>query len=87
MFALDGERYKRPHFPDAPAAQRDWLELRGISFNARRRDPELLFSDRLADELAKDFRLLAPLYRFLLEVAHQQRAETVQRPWELEQKG
>ena len=87
VFALDGERYKRPHFPDAPAAQRDWLELRGISFNARRRDPELLFSDRMADELAKDFRLLAPLYGFLLEVAHQQRAETVQRPWELEQKG
>ena len=26
QFALEGERYKRPHFPDAPPDEREWLE-------------------------------------------------------------
>lgn len=71
IFLMEGDCYKRPHYPDHPEKKRDWLERRGISFNAQSKDFELLFSDRLPDKLAKDFRAMIPVYRFLLEAAEE----------------
>ncbi|MCI8623663.1 MAG: DUF2461 domain-containing protein [Provencibacterium sp.] len=68
-FVLEGDRYARPHFPEQPEALQEWLERRNIGFCCESSDAGLLFSDRLADKLAEDFRLLAPIYRFLLYVA------------------
>lgn len=68
-FALMGERYKRPHYPDADPVQRDWLELREISVSAGDHDAGLLFSDRLAAAVADRLLEIAPVYTFLLETA------------------
>ena len=78
VYTLDGERYKRPHFPDQPQALRDWLELRGISLNADSSDFDLLFSNRLAGYLAEQFQKIAPVYRFMLEVSQEYRRKEAQ---------
>lgn len=71
VYQLDGDRYKRPRYPDQPERLRRWLELRGISLCAESTDAQLLFSDRLAEKVAKDLLVLKPMYRFLLKIAIQ----------------
>ena len=68
-FSLTGERYKRPHYPDADPVKQNWLELREVSVSAEVHDLSLLFSDRLADAVAAGLLKLAPVYRFLLATA------------------
>lgn len=82
VFGLEGDLYKRSRFPDQPEDMRSWLDRRGISFNAHSKDFPLLFSAKLGEKLNADFQLLAPMYDFMLEVAHRnisavQQAETV----------
>lgn len=69
-FSLDGERYKRPRYPDAPEKQRDWLERRSITALHFSQDTKELFSKNLAARLAKAFLDLAPVYAFLMH-AHE----------------
>ena len=69
LYQLDGERYKRPHYPDQPAKLQKWLDLRNISVSTESTDAELLFSDHLAQKVAQDLLLLKPIYRFLLKTA------------------
>ena len=69
LYQLDGERYKRPHYPDQPAKVQKWLDLRNISVSTESTDAELLFSDHLAQKVAQDLLLLKPIYRFLLKTA------------------
>ena len=69
QYEMDGDFYKRPHYPDRPAAERQWLERRNIGFNAFSKDFGLLFSDRLAAFLEGELLQLAPVYRFLLKAA------------------
>lgn len=68
-FSLNGERYKRPHYPDADPVQREWLELREVGVGAEVHDLGLLFSDRLADVVAQGLLKIAPVYHFLLTTA------------------
>lgn len=65
VFTLEGEKYKRPRYPDAAPEEQDWLDRKGISFLHNSKDFDLLFSDRLADTLSQDFELLKPAYEFL----------------------
>lgn len=69
IYQMNGVCFKRPRFTDQPQTLRLWLERRNIGFYADSHDYELLFSDQLADKLIADFRLLAPIYHFLLEAA------------------
>lgn len=69
VFAMEGECYKRPHFPDQPEALRNWLERRNIGFYADSKNFDLLFSDELTQTLKTDFKLLAPIYHLLLKAA------------------
>lgn len=69
VFRLNGDLYKRTKFPDQPENLRLWLDRKGISFNAESKDFDLMFSDGLADKLIKDFKLMKPLYLFLLAVS------------------
>ncbi len=80
LFQIEGERYKRPHYPHQPEETRQWLERRGLSFIAESNDFELLFSDRLSHKLEKDFRRLAPIYRFLLHTSQVERQTNPDRP-------
>ena len=80
LFHMEGERYKRPHYPQCPEEERQWLEQRGISFVAESSDFNLLFSDRLSQKLEKDFRVLAPIYHFLLHTSQAEQQYGLDRP-------
>lgn len=67
-FALENERYKRTRFPEQPEELRAFLDLKSLCFLHESRDFPLLFSDRLAEVLADDFLILAPMYRFMLKM-------------------
>ncbi len=69
LYKMEGECYKRAHFPDQPDVIRQWLERRNIGFSAESEDLDLLFSEKLADKLNMDFQTLSPVYQFLLEIA------------------
>lgn len=69
LFQMEGELYKRPHYPQQSEEDRQWLERRGISFVAESNNFNLLFSDRLSQKLAEDFRIIAPAYHFLLHAS------------------
>ncbi len=66
LFVMEGEMYKRSRYADQPEPYLSWLMRKNFSFNRHSKDLELLFSDRLAGELLEGYRLLAPVYRFLL---------------------
>lgn len=69
VYTLDGERYKRPHYPEQPDRLQKWLDLRGISLNAESFDSNLFFSENLGNVVAADLLLLKPIYQFLLKTA------------------
>ncbi len=69
-FSLEGERYKRPRYPDAPEKQREWLERRSVTALHYSTDTKPLFSKNLARTLEKAFVKLAPVYTFLIH-AHE----------------
>ncbi len=66
VFRLDGEKYKRSRHPEQPEEKREWLDRRDIGFITESEDFDLLFSDALADKLAADFKLLVPMYEFMM---------------------
>ena len=66
VFRLDGEKYKRSRHSEQPEEKRDWLDRRDIGFITESEDFDLLFSDSLADKLAADFKLLVPMYDFMM---------------------
>ena len=80
LYHMEGECYKRPHFADQPEAFRPWLERRNLCFVAESADFDLLFSEELAPKLAEDFRLLEPLYQFLLQVSLREISENGGKP-------
>ncbi|MBQ5319011.1 MAG: DUF2461 domain-containing protein [Oscillospiraceae bacterium] len=67
VFTLYGELYKRNHFPDESADKQDWLNRKGLGVSAESKDFELLFSDKLAEKIAADFKAIAPIYKFYLK--------------------
>ncbi len=67
VFHLEGECYRRAHYPDQPEEKRQWLERSNLCLMATSDDAKLLFSNRLADTVAKHLSLLKPMYHFLLE--------------------
>ena len=77
VFTLEGETYKRDHFPDAPEEYKDWLNRKGFSWNCESTDFDLLFSDRLSGVVDEHFRQIAPIYRFLLKAESSWRATEI----------
>ena len=77
VFRMEGDCYKRPHYPDQPPELAQWLERRNLSFNADSNDLDLLFSSQLPQVLEKGFRKMAPIYDFLLQAALLQPREDV----------
>ena len=67
VFEMGGDIYKRDRFPDDPADVKLWLNRRSIYFHRDSADWELFCSDRLAQQVAQDFMLIAPVVRFLGE--------------------
>ncbi len=73
-FTLAGACYKRNHYPDAPEAYWDWLNRKEFVWAVESDDLDLLFSDRLADTVAADFKKIAPIYDFLIKAESSRRA-------------
>jgi len=64
-FELYGDAYKRMSIPDeVPKKLRAYYPLKNIGFYRRISDTDLLMSPALVDEIARDYRLLAPFYRW-----------------------
>ena len=66
VFYLEDTKYKRSHFPEQPEDKREWLDQRSLCFTADSEDFDLLYSDTLAEKLAHDFKLLVPMYDFMM---------------------
>ena len=68
VFKIEGEEYKRPKHPDAPENLHTWLERKSFSLVHDSEDFNLLFSENLADVIMKNFKKIAPVYHFLIDV-------------------
>ena len=68
-FSVQGEAYKRPHFPDAPEALQPYVNLRNLSFCYSNREISNTMCPEIADEVIDGFLLLKPVYRFLMGLA------------------
>ena len=66
---LYGEPYKRNHFPDAPAEDQPWLNIRDFCIIASSTEFDLLFSEtqELAAQIGKRFIEMKPVYDFLMK--------------------
>jgi len=68
IFTIEGEEYKRPRYLDAPKNLHPWLERKGLSLVHDSEDFDLLFSENLADVIMNNFKKIAPVYHFLIDV-------------------
>lgn len=75
VFQLGGERYKRSKFPDQPEKLRDWLDRKSIELMCESDDFDLLFSDRLAQTLLKEFEKIKQVYDFFEKAGQAMREE------------
>ncbi len=66
VFTLDGEMYKRNHYPESSEEDCLWLNRKNLYANCVSNDYNLLFSDKLADKLKEDFPKLKEFYRLLV---------------------
>lgn len=69
-FSLEGDFYKRPHYPGASEKERGWLERRSVTALHFSSDTRPLFSKNLVRRLSDAFLGLAPVYSFLIH-AHE----------------
>lgn len=67
-FSLYGDSYKRPKFPDAPAAYQDWLNRKNIGVMAEFTDHAPLFDGSFVDNMLSDMQGIAPLYHLLCAI-------------------
>lgn len=64
VFMLEGDAYKRSKFPSQPERLRSWLDRKTFWVVRNSDDWDLLCSDRLAQTLVRDFKLIKPVYEF-----------------------
>lgn len=68
IFAVEGEMYKRTLAPSLPDTLRQWYDRKNIYLVHNSSQVERLFSPAIADDLAEGFRMLEPIYQYLLKV-------------------
>ena len=66
IFELYGDMYKRDRYPEESPEKRNWLNRRQIGVSCESKDFQLLFSDRLAEKVAEDFKAIAPVYKLFI---------------------
>ena len=67
VFRLYGDFYKRDRFPDASDSEKEWLNRKEMGVSCESTNFELLFSDKLADKIAEDFKTIAPIYNMFMK--------------------
>ena len=73
-YELWGESYKRNHFHEQSEKLCKWLNKKTICVSADREEPELLFSDGLAEMLKSEFIKLKPVYDFYIKAEEDRRS-------------
>lgn len=66
-FELYGEMYKRDRYPDQPREKANWLNRRSLGLSGELTDPEIMFTDKLAKHIAREFKKIAPVYDFYMK--------------------
>lgn len=66
-FELQGELYKRDHFPEQPEKLKEWLNRKSLSVSFDCDDPALLFSKDLKETIRSDFESIADIYRLFIK--------------------
>lgn len=66
-FEMYGDLYKRSKFPEQPPELRNWLDRKSIGLSFDSSDPEIMFSEGLAQQVAKDFKRIAAFYDFCMK--------------------
>ena len=66
-FKLYGDMYKRSKFPDQPPELREWLDRKSFGLSFDTNDPEIMFSDKLAQRVGEQFGKIAPFYEFCMK--------------------
>lgn len=67
LFSMEGEKYKRKKYPDMPLPVQEWLDRKTICFIHDSTDMAALYSEDLPDTIAEGFKLLVPIYNFLIK--------------------
>jgi len=65
-FSVAGDEFKRPRFSDAPEGVLPYLNRKGLSFCFSSPNLKNTLSPEIADEIIEGFRLLKPVYRFMM---------------------
>ncbi len=66
LFFLTGDEYKKNRYPDSPENITNWLNRKNIAFISESNDFNLLFSEDFASYIAKGYKILEPIYKFLI---------------------
>ena len=75
VFELYGEMYKRDRYPEESPERKNWLNRRQIGLSCESKDFDLLFSDKLAEKIAADFKAIAPVYKLFITATEQKKKE------------
>lgn len=67
VFVLEGEMYKKDHYPEQPEENRLWLNRRNIWLGCDSSDFKTLYSKNLYKKIGSDFLQIAPIYNFLMK--------------------
>jgi len=70
VFKLEGELYKKNYYQNEPGELQSWLNRKNLGLEHTSQELNRLFAADFSDQLLQDFKLLIPLYKFLI------RAET-----------
>ncbi|MCI9196010.1 MAG: DUF2461 domain-containing protein [Angelakisella sp.] len=77
LFRMEGDRYKRPKYPDAPPDLRPWLDRKELYFCREGNDPEFLYAPDLGKRVAEELTVLAPVYKLFWKAQDTALAQTV----------
>ena len=66
-FQLEGDMYKKSRYPDMPENLKNWLDRKTLCFLRESHDFDLLYSDKLSGKIAEGFKILKPIYHFLMK--------------------
>ena len=67
-FVLEGENYKRIIDKTKPEKIQEWYQRRNMYLVCNRKIDDVLFSNKLVDDLATGFNLIAPFYHYLQKI-------------------
>ncbi len=67
VFYMYGDMYKKDHYPAESEEKRFWLNRKTIGLSFDTNDPEIMFSEGLAEKVAADFKSIAPIYDLFMK--------------------